>query len=529
MTTFDYTSRDYSSIQEDLLARAAEVLPEWTSRDSSDFGMLMVDLWSYMGDVLHFYVDRAAREAFLNTATQRESVLAIANLLDYIPVGRRAATATISLNASQTTATDSSPIYLPQFTRFVATPLVETATPVVFTLNNPIAFVATSAGASANIEADGVVYQTYPKTQIINVGVTEGERFEETYTSTGQITQRISLKKTGVVNASVNVLVSEGPNGQDLLYNYVERLISGTNFSRIFTIETNADGQATVVFGNGINGKIPTTNAPIKITYRRSRGTAGNVLAGSIKALESTTVLNKPPLDGLVVVPNTVRAAGGFDAESIASMRSNIPVSFRTQDRAVSLKDYKDLVKRVSGVVKSTAFVSNGGGASANTVEILAVEPQADYGSSNTLVLSQEVITEIENYLAPREIVFVTSNVGASVTLTPVNLVASIKVKDGYVREDVKDKVDTAVREIFSFDNMDFGASVSLGTLYRTILDVDGVDFAVVTRFTTTGNNVIDDVGGFVGVGSSQTSMLVISTTSTYTLTMSGGITALGS
>lgn len=523
MTTFDYTSRDYASIQEDLLARASEVLPEWTSRDASDFGMLMVDLWSYMGDVLHFYVDRAAREAFLNTATQRESVLAIANLLDYIPVGRRAATANISLNAAQTTATDTSPVYLPQYTRFVATPLVDTATPVIFTLNTPIAFTATSSGASANLEVDGVVYQTYPKTQVISVGVTEGERFEETYTSTGRISQRIPLKKSGVVNSSVSVLVSEGANGQDLLYNYVERLISGTSFSRIFTIETNADGQANVVFGNGINGKIPTTNAQIKITYRRSRGAAGNVLVGSIKSLESTTVLNKPPLDGLVIIPNTVRAAGGFDAESIASMRSNIPVSFRTQDRAVSLSDYRDLVKRVSGVVKSTAYLDN------NVVEIRAVEPQADYGSSNTLVLSADTVTDIEEYLAPREIVFVTSNVGASVTLTPVNLVASVKVKDGYVREDVKDKVDTSVREIFSFDNMDFGASVSLGTLYRTILDVEGVDFAVVTRFTTTGSNVIDDINGFVGVGSSQTSMLVISTTSTYTLTMSGGITALGS
>jgi predicted phage baseplate assembly protein len=366
------------------------------------------------------------------------------------------------------------------------------------------------------------VYTTYPKTQTIAVGVTEGERFEETYTSTGRISQRITLKKTGVVNSSVTVLVSEGPNSQDVLYTFAERLISGTSSSRVFTIETSADGQATVVFGNGINGRIPTTNAPIKITYRRSRGTAGNVLVGAIKALESTTVLNKPSLNGLVVLPNTVRAAGGFDSESIVSMRANIPVSFRTQDRAVSLQDYRDIVKRVAGVVKSTAYMNG------NTVEIRAVEPQADYGSSETLVLLSDTVTAIQDYLEPREIVFATSNVGASVSLTRVNFAANVNVKDGYVREDVKDKVDTAVREVFSFDAMDFGASVSLGTLYRTILDIDGVDYAVITKLTTTGGNVIDDTNGFKGVIAPSTSMLVISTSSSYTLTMSGGITAVG-
>ena len=71
MSTFDYTNRDYTSIRNDLLNRASVVLPEWTSRDSSDFGILFVDLVSYMGDILHYYVDQAARESFLVNAKKR--------------------------------------------------------------------------------------------------------------------------------------------------------------------------------------------------------------------------------------------------------------------------------------------------------------------------------------------------------------------------------------------------------------------------------------------------------------------------
>lgn len=523
MTTFDYTSRDYAAIQTDLLARAATQLPEWTSRESSDFGMVMVDLWAYMGDVLHYYVDRAAGESFLNTATQRESVLAIANLLDYVPSGRRPATAVIQLDASLTTATDSTPIYIPQYTRFTASPLVDTSTSVIFTLNTPIAFVGTVSGASANLVSDGVTYATYPKTSVVSVNVTEGERFTETYTATGLPGQRVTLRQSGVVTNSLVVNVGEGSNSSDVRYSYVSRIIDGSSSSKVFTVDIDADNFTTVSFGNGINGKIPTTNATITIEYRRSRGAAGNVVVGAISTLESTTVPNKPSLDGLRVIPNTVVASGGVDIESMASLKANIPVTFRTQDRAVSLQDYKDIVKRVPGIVRSTAYVDG-----SNVVQVLAMEEPSNYGSSLTLVLSAEKQQEIVDYLTPREIVFASSNVGASVDLTKINFVADVQIQDGYIQEAVNDNVITAVRALFAFDNMDFGGRVSLGTVYRTMLDVPGVDYAVISRFTTTGSNVIDSSGGFTGVIAPDTSLLTIGSTSTFTINPSGGIVASG-
>ena len=522
MSTFDYTSRDYASIQTDLLARASSQIPEWTSRESSDFGMVMVDLWAYMGDVLHYYVDRAARESFLGTATQRESVLAFANLLDYVPSGRTAARASIQLDASNTTATDSAPIYIPQYTRFVATPLVDTATSVIFTLDIPIAFVGTSSGASANLVSDGVTYVTYPKSTIVNALVTEGERFTEVYTSTGLTNQRITLRQSGVVTESIIVNVAEGTNGTAVRYTYSPRILDGTTSSLIFAVDIDADNNSILYFGNGVNGKIPTTNTDITITYRRSRGSAGNVSVGAISGLESTTVPSKPSLDGLVVIPNTTSAAGGVDIESINSLKYNIPVAFRTQDRAVSLQDYMDIVKRVPGIIKSTAYLSG------STVQILALEEPSSYGSSNTLVLDSIKQQEVIDYLAPRQIAYVTSTVGASVTLTPVNIVGTVQVKNGFVQQVVYNNVVTAIKDLFSFDNSDFAGKVSLGDVYRAMLAVTGVDYAVISRFTTTVNNVIDSSGTFTGVTASSTSMLSITTTSVFTLTPSGGIVATG-
>ena len=41
-------------------------MPEWeTAGEASDFGTLLMELFAYMGDVMHFYIDRTASEAFL--------------------------------------------------------------------------------------------------------------------------------------------------------------------------------------------------------------------------------------------------------------------------------------------------------------------------------------------------------------------------------------------------------------------------------------------------------------------------------
>jgi len=522
MSTFDYTSRDYASIQADLFARASRQLPEWTSREASDFGVLMVDLWAYMGDVLHYYIDRAAGESFLNTATQRESVLAIANLLDYVPSGRRSATASIQLDASNTTATDLNPVFIPKRTRFLASPLVDSANKVVFTSDTAIAFVGTANGASTNIVSDGITYNTFPKTTVVTMPVTEGEWYTETYTSTGLFGQRITLRQTGAVTESISVSVNEGAGSTSVPYTYVSRIIEGKNSDKVFSVDITADNYSVISFGNNINGFIPLINSTITITYRKSRGSAGNVVIGAIKEIESYQVPSKPALDGLVVLANTSKAVGGVDIESISSLKSNIPAAFRSQDRAVSLQDYKDLVLRVPGIVRATSYVSG------STVQILATNQISDYGSSNTLVLSADDVSRIQAYLAPREITFVTSNVGASVSLTPVNFSGTIQVKDSYIREKVKDNVVTAIYNLFSFDNASFGNKVSLGSVYRAILDVDGVDYAVISRFTTTVNNVIDSSGSFTGVQAPETSMLVISNTSAFVLTPSGGISASG-
>src|SRR5207247_831372 len=54
-----------------------------TTRRDDDYAIGLLDLWAALADVLTFYQERYANEAFLRTATQRESIARLARLLDY--------------------------------------------------------------------------------------------------------------------------------------------------------------------------------------------------------------------------------------------------------------------------------------------------------------------------------------------------------------------------------------------------------------------------------------------------------------
>lgn len=93
----DYTSRDYKAIRAQLVGLAKGLLPEWeTAGEPGDFGTLLLELFAYSSDVMNYYADRVAAEAFLGTAARRQSAMFIADMLGYTPAGQRAATVPVT-------------------------------------------------------------------------------------------------------------------------------------------------------------------------------------------------------------------------------------------------------------------------------------------------------------------------------------------------------------------------------------------------------------------------------------------------
>src|SRR6266567_4054877 len=79
----DYLAKDFLSFRQALLDFSALRYPEWQERSEADFGVMFLEALCALADDLSYTQDRIAAEAYLDTATQRRSLVRLARLVDY--------------------------------------------------------------------------------------------------------------------------------------------------------------------------------------------------------------------------------------------------------------------------------------------------------------------------------------------------------------------------------------------------------------------------------------------------------------
>ncbi|MEO0760300.1 MAG: hypothetical protein AAFZ09_00550, partial [Pseudomonadota bacterium] len=79
----DYLARDFESFRSALLDFSTQAYPDWETRIPADVGAMVMDLMAALGDEFSYVQDRYSREAYLETLSQRRSLAAFAELVDY--------------------------------------------------------------------------------------------------------------------------------------------------------------------------------------------------------------------------------------------------------------------------------------------------------------------------------------------------------------------------------------------------------------------------------------------------------------
>jgi hypothetical protein len=87
LSAIAYRVGTHSLFKASLLARLSSsrlpMLAELRTRDDDDLSIALLDAWAAVGDVLSFYQERLANEAFLRTAVERLSIRELARLVGY--------------------------------------------------------------------------------------------------------------------------------------------------------------------------------------------------------------------------------------------------------------------------------------------------------------------------------------------------------------------------------------------------------------------------------------------------------------
>ena len=91
----DYLAKDFDSFRHALADFSSVRYPAWQERSEADFGVMFMEALAAVADDLSYHQDRVAAEAWLETATQRRSLVRIARLVDYEPCVATAATTTL--------------------------------------------------------------------------------------------------------------------------------------------------------------------------------------------------------------------------------------------------------------------------------------------------------------------------------------------------------------------------------------------------------------------------------------------------
>lgn len=458
-TPIDYTSKDFESVRASLLSYASRNFPEWAQASEGDFGMLMVELFAYVADIMSYYNDRVANEAFLSTASQRKSVLNLANMLAYIPNGNIASTGTVTFNNTNSVTTT-----IPAGT--------QVSTDFIQQLNAPIIF-ETTADLVMAANATGTV------------AVVQGETIsnEVLAASDGTTDQQYRLLQTPVIDGTVTVKVGDSLTGFTT-YTYKQHLIDAGPFDPVFTTWTDEGGVVWIQFGDNVDGMVPPIGSTIEATYRIGGGTVGNISAGQI-----TTMLQ--PIDGVSIAldannnPISSVMQNGQDAESTDQIRVNAPRSYRTQNRLITLNDFKDGALGVASVVKSNAVVNN-----YNNISVYIAGP----GGNTTTSLINTVFTYLTDNT--RKVAGATLTVQAG-TLIPVNVtIATLGIADQYSATQVKNAVMQAMQNLLTFNNQDFGNRVPASAVYQAIAEVPGVTYAALSNLARNdaAQGVVSDV-----------------------------------
>jgi hypothetical protein len=93
-----YLNKDFSAFKDNLVEFAKTYFPK-TNTDFTEAspGMMFIEMASYVGDVLSYYVDDTFKESLITTAEDQENVIALAQFLGYKPKVTAPATTTLEI------------------------------------------------------------------------------------------------------------------------------------------------------------------------------------------------------------------------------------------------------------------------------------------------------------------------------------------------------------------------------------------------------------------------------------------------
>lgn len=449
-----YVDKDYESIREELIARIPQLTERWTDFNASDLGVVLLELFAGIADMLAYYVDAQAAECYLPTARQRQNIANLCALVGYRLHGPIAASTRVRFTLPQALAED---VLIPSGSALTAP---DEALPVPFvTVQDLIIRAGQTQG-----EADAV----------------QGEPVTEAFAATGTPCARVVLGRTDIAHGSVQVTVA------GVEWTQAEHFADSEADDMHYLVEIDGLDNVSIIFGDGKCGAYPAEGRQIDVSCLATLGSAGNLAPHRISDLLSTIYAMSGQNIGFTV-DNIIPATGGADREPQEHAKAIAPTTVRSTWKAVTRDDYAALCLAFPGVAKAKIMDINDDPSLRIYTVRICIAPEGG-GLPSPLLKSQ-----LTGYLDSRRLLTIDVGMVDPVYL-PVNVSADLYTYPGEDSDTVRKRAQDALAKHFAFENQDFGKEVYLSDMVVLLDGVQGVSHVLLREPT------VDVVPGPTGI-----------------------------
>ncbi len=293
----------------------------------------ILDVLAYNTYLTSYNTNMVTNEVFLDSATLRENVVALARNIGYLPKSRKSATA---------------------FLNFMVDTTDVVPRPATLTLKRgPVCSSAGNFGNSSymfSIPDDITVPVVGNIANFNNIQVNEGTLLTTNFTySSRNPNQKFILPNIGIDTDLIRVSVKKDSSEFSPSTQFVKQdsLFDLSSESNVFFLQEAADEQYEIFFGDNIFGKGLEDGNYISAKYIVSNGEDANGVnsfqfAGRIVHTQGSA--EYVITSGISLLSTATGASGGATIESVDSVKKYAPRIYASQNRALTANDYESLV-----------------------------------------------------------------------------------------------------------------------------------------------------------------------------------------
>lgn len=270
----------------------------------------LIDMMAYVTHYNAVNANLGVNETFLDSAQFRGSVVGHARQLGYTPRSATAAVAYINVTISNS---NSSLVTMPKGTRFRST------------INGQSYIFVTNQ----EYQTTGTIFR--------NVKIVQGEYKTVDYIFDSNTSEKFLINDADIDTTTLEVNVYDSENATTFTtYTRAKLITSIKPDSRVYFIAENPDSKFEVSFGDNILGAALEQGNVIRLTY---------IVCDKAEPNDAAVFTSVLPIAGQNPTILTVtRALGGSDKETIEQIKRTAPLSYASQNRAVTAEDFKAIL-----------------------------------------------------------------------------------------------------------------------------------------------------------------------------------------